>query len=286
MERFLLLADIHGNIKALKKAVSSEPQADYVIIAGDLPLTTPFSLILTFALLSRSLDRERYSYWVYRQNRERFVKFQRQSVSKALDFLAKQDKEVIYVTGNVECRETGKLFADHSWLQVIDNRCVKIGDYWWAGIPGSLIHIKQGICDREFGESEMARQCKSVALQAAGKKDLILVTHEPPFFTSQETARLKKKKQRYSYHFKQAGGSKHVTELIDQLRPLFVVNGHYHEYPGHRHVHGTSVINPGCLANYRYALVYKDGKRMKTVFRHLRQRGFDFIRWIYSQRNS
>jgi Icc-related predicted phosphoesterase len=284
LERFLLLADVHGNIKALKKVLKNEPLVDYVIIAGDLPLTTPFSLIFAFAFLSRGLNRERYSYWVYKQNRERFVKFQERSVKKAFKLLEKHEKETIYVSGNVDCREIEKMFTEQERLHVIDNRCVKIGDYWWAGIPGSLVHIQHGICDREMTESTMAQQCKTVASLAAGKKNLILITHEPPFFANQQVTIFKQKKQFYPYQFKETGGSKHISEVISQLSPVFVVNGHYHEYPGKRQVKDTLVINPGCLANYNYALLLKENNRIKTTFKEISHHGFDFIDWIYSQR--
>jgi len=286
LETFLLLADIHGNIRALKRALLSAKRVDSIVIAGDLPLTTPFSLILSFSILSKGLNREMYSKWVYGKNREKFASLQKKNTSKILKLLEKENKDVFYVSGNVDCQETEELYEDHEWFHYINDDCVKVGGYWWAGVPGSLVHIHDGFCDREITCEKMGIQCSRIAEKARGKDNLILVTHEPPTFTDKDLKAFHGKKKLYDYDFKSFGGSKHVSDLITAIKPLFAINGHYHEFPGKRIIEGIPVVNPGCLANHQFALMKKVGRKMYFTFQNTKYRGIDFINWIYSQRTN
>ncbi|MHA2306742.1 MAG: metallophosphoesterase, partial [Candidatus Hodarchaeales archaeon] len=98
--RILTLADIHGNAKALRKLVSylidHEKKIDLIIIAGDMPITTPVRFMLKFILTHVSLSKEKYTKWVYRgKGRKLFVELQKESIIRILNALKRLEAPII-----------------------------------------------------------------------------------------------------------------------------------------------------------------------------------------------
>ena len=50
-------------------------------------------------------------------------------------------------------------------------------------------------------------------------------------------------------------GSPLLRQFIEQVQPLIVVTGHIHESAGIDHIGRTVVVNPGSLAEGKYAVV-------------------------------
>ena len=69
--RILILADIHGNTKAVSKLLSIVKKEqwliDLVLIAGDLPETTPIGLMIQYILFHWNLSKSKYTKWVYKE---------------------------------------------------------------------------------------------------------------------------------------------------------------------------------------------------------------------------
>lgn len=291
MQRFLAIADIHGNVKAVEKLlkeVKDESEVfESILISGDLPLTTPPRLISEYVLKHGNIDRENYSSWVYnpKEKRSQFVKYQIKTTDKILKGLKGLNLPIFYVSGNVDCLEVSDYIkAEHSDVFLVDDVVSKTPNgIQIVGIPGALTQFSRPICDRELDEKVMNENIELIRKNIDLKEPSILLCHEPPLFNIEAG-----KRQGYS------GGCKATTELIKEISPLFVVCAHYHEHVGEYNLNSVPVVNPGCLATYRYAKISlscnndennKNGKPKAEVdLKELKRPKSDFISSIYNYR--
>ena len=96
--RLLLLSDLHGNSKGLKKLIKyrykEKDRFDAIIISGDFPVTTPFFLILEYMIRNRNLSRRGYSNAVYKDKlRKKFVQYQINSINAMMKSLTDERQE-------------------------------------------------------------------------------------------------------------------------------------------------------------------------------------------------
>lgn len=75
-------------------------------------------------------------------------------------------------------------------------------------------------------------------------KNLIVIMHQPPKDTCCDIVSA-------GFHV----GSPLLRQFIEQVQPLIVVTGHIHESAGIDHIGRTVVVNPGSLAEGKYAVV-------------------------------
>ena len=111
LQRYLLLSDIHGNIDGIKKLqrarYSQRDKFDAIIISGDFPVTTPFSLVLSYMLKHHNLSRLGYSTKVYKEElRTKFIAHQVASIKAMMKELIVFDLPIMFIPGNVETKES------------------------------------------------------------------------------------------------------------------------------------------------------------------------------------
>ncbi len=285
--RILALADIHGNIKALKSLISiltkQQMKIDLIIIAGDLPLTTPVRLMLRFILNHASLSKKEYTKWVYKGNgRTSFVNEQIKSVSTILNLFNPILAPIVYVSGNVDSFEAQNMLKNYSNSKIyfLDSNEIIFGSLRIRGIGGSLPSSKRSdspLCDMEFNDNDFSNRIAPI-LESEVKEDSfidILVTHEPPAFNYSDPEKNIR------------GGSSAITKLITRMRPNLVIFGHYHEYPLlKQEPKKVTYLNPGPLACYYYSLIEINNRNLEISLKRMNPSKIDPINIIYSKRIS
>ncbi|MFX0087271.1 MAG: metallophosphoesterase [Candidatus Hodarchaeota archaeon] len=283
--RILALADIHGNIKALKTLISfltkQKIEIDLIIIAGDLPLTTPIRLMLRFIINHASISKKKYTKWVYKGNgRKIFVNKQIKSVSTILSLFETISAPIVYVSGNVDSFEAQNMLKNwsNSKIHFLNSNEIIFGSLRIRGIGGSLHSSERSdspLCDMEFNDNDFSNRIDPI-LESEVIEDSfidILVTHEPPAFI-------------YSNHKnKIRGGSSAITKLITRIKPNLVIFGHYHEYPLlKREPKKVTYLNPGPLACYYYSLIEINNRNLDISLKRMNPKKIDPINIIYSNR--
>lgn len=298
--RFLLLSDVHGNVNGLKRLLKSRyserHKFDGIIISGDLPITTPLSLILNYMIINRNLSRTGYSKAVYlNELRKKFIHHQKNSIKSIMNILLKFELKLFYIPGNIETREAVTYLNNFSSNVIdLDERFYRLNEEInLFGIGGSLDHLGV-ICDYEYSVedfNEKIKRTESKIIQNKNEFPSIFVYHEPPRFTrSKEDLQYlqnKAKKRGYPNNFPVTVGSDGLYRLVERHNPALVINGHFHEYSGSRKINNSTVINPGAFATYNYAIVtiYKEKQvKIKSIFYKVRPSIFSFTNFLYQKR--
>ncbi|MFW9778400.1 MAG: metallophosphoesterase [Candidatus Heimdallarchaeota archaeon] len=286
--RILLLSDIHGNLTALSTVVkhikTQGLNINLVLIAGDMPITTPISLMLEFMIKhpSKVLSKTEYTKWVYKgKGRSKFLSKQKQSINRILRLLGTLKIPIVYIPGNVDCIEVRETILQHSEAETYFLDCAKLvlNDIEFIGVGGSELDSSRSttpLCDREYHPIEykdrinplLSSRRDSDSLDA--KNTRILITHEPPAFKVQEGAKVDQ------------GGSSTVTELINLFKPDIAVFGHYHEIPLVKKTRKCIYVNPGPAARYNYALLDLSGGKPGVTIDRLSPLRRDIINFVYS----
>ncbi|MFX0184476.1 MAG: metallophosphoesterase [Candidatus Hodarchaeota archaeon] len=284
----LALADIHGNVTATKKLVKTvqteKEKIDLILIAGDLPVTTPPRLMLKYMITHplRALSKIKYTHWVYKGNgRDKFVEYQLNSTKIILDVLTSLKAPIVYIPGNIDCKEVQVLFKNWDVTEVhyLESASFKLGTVLIIGYGGTEFSPKRyssPLCDMEFQPKEF--RARLAFLQNKKFKNnqdeiRILLSHEPPAFEYASN----------NNHFH--GGSRAITELIDSISPIIAIFGHYHEFQMLRKEEKTIYVNPGPLACYNYALIKIINQEIQVSLKKMNPAHFDFINTIYRYRH-
>ena len=166
----LILADIHGNNHAISKLISTinkEKWAlDLILIAGDLPETTPIGLMLQYILSHGNLSKTRYTEWVYKGGgRNLFINRQIKSIKTILNLLSSLEVPIVYVPGNVDSYEAQKVIRTWvtSEVHFLNAETVKLGSIQIWGYGGSEFTPKrysEPLCDMEFYRKDFSIQMK------------------------------------------------------------------------------------------------------------------------------
>lgn len=128
-------------------------------------------------------------------------------------------------------------------IEVIENKAislhkkrVRIGNQIFVGMGGSNPTLFG--TPYELTEDEIER-----SLRPLMEKDVVLVTHTPPFGANDMafSGRL--------------GGSTAIRKLVNEFHPKAVLSGHIHEAPGITNEDGTLILNPGAAKDARAAIV-------------------------------
>lgn len=282
----LILADIHGNSKAISAILTDiekeNEEIDYIIIAGDLPQTTPFTLMLFYILKNRNLSREKYSKWVYKgSGREKFINYQIKSIKKILKQLTEICSKIIYVPGNIDTIDSLSFLKSNykDNLIILDSGKAKdIDNFLFWGTGGSLVHVSQDgkpICDFEFTEESYDSRIDTSSLKSRqAESPYIIITHELPNFSF-----ISKKYGEIS------AGSTTLSHIDRQFKPLMHIFGHYHELSiNQKNDHNTHYINPGPAVGYHYAIGYFSNHNTKVILKRAKRKVLDWSYFIYKSR--
>ena len=286
----LILADIHGNLKATKRLVKTlqaeNKPLDLIIIAGDLPATTSLPVMALYMLTHpfQALSKRGYTEWVYKGwGRKYFVKKQIKSSNEILNILSDLQSSIIYIPGNVDTHDLIEEIEmqNRKNLTILSTRYLINDEYLVIGRGGAIIHASNGVplCDHEYSEKEFAQKWSKIISKYTtekaserSEKTSILISHEPPLLevhSREKTVKI---------------GSKAITSAIQAVDPNLVIFGHYHEFSLVKKVEITTYINPGPLACYYYAFVNIKGASIDCSLKRLQPAKFDSINKIYHKR--
>lgn len=285
--KILLLSDIHGNVTAvstvIRKITAHAMKIDLVLIAGDMPATTPIPLMLEFMVKHplRAFSKTGYTQWVYGKGRARFLQYQKRSITKILNLLGVLDVPIVYIPGNVDCTEVKQTILDHSAVDIhfLDCTTILLNGIEIIGVGGSEFNGSRysiPLCDGEYHPREYKDRTNTLlhhsAVAASSMKHLmrILITHEPPAFSCSGPSGVLR------------GGSSTVTQLINLLDPQITLFGHHHDIPLVKQVKNRIYVNPGPLARYYYALVDLSEDIPKVTLQRLSPPLRDAINLVYS----
>jgi Icc-related predicted phosphoesterase len=287
ISQILILADIHGNKQAVSKLISNIKKEkwsiDLILIAGDLPETTPIGLMLHYILFHGNLSKTKYTKWVYKgRGRKMFINRQIKSVKTILSLLSSLEVPIVYTPGNVDSYEAQQVIKtwEHSEVYFLNAETAKFESIQIWGYGGSEFTPKrysEPLCDMEFFPKDFSFQMKPLfSIQSESKSSTfnILLTHELPAFSC-TTAK-----------GKIIGGSGELTKLIKHLNPNLVVFGHYHEFPLIKRQNNITFINPGPLTRYHFAIVNIEENLNRITIKKMNPYIWDFKNIIYSNRFS
>ncbi|BCS97661.1 metallophosphoesterase [Desulfoluna limicola] len=118
-----------------------------------------------------------------------------------------------------------------------------VGNISILGLGGSLVTPFR--TPNEYREEELASALSQAMEENSVSSPLVLLSHQPPF-------------QSCADRLASGGhaGSRAVREFIEKHRPIACLTGHIHESHGIERQNGTLIVNPGALAQGRYARVF------------------------------
>ena len=118
-----------------------------------------------------------------------------------------------------------------------------VGNISLLGLGGSLVTPFR--TPNEYREEELASVLSQAMEENHVSSPLVLLSHQPPFQSCAD-------RLASGVH----AGSRAVREFIEKHRPIACLTGHIHESHGIEKQNGTLVVNPGALAQGRYARVF------------------------------
>lgn len=204
------LTDLHGRTSRLRSISDDLASADVVLIAGDL---THFG-------------REAAAAEVLREVRN-------------------SNECVLAVPGNCDYPEVDACLTSEGVN--LDGRCVVLEGVAFVGVGASL--PCPGRTPNERSDSQIARTLAEAKAQLSEDTPVILLSHQPPSRTVNDTVR-------GGMHV----GSDSVRRFIEQVQPLICFTGHIHEGRGIDSIGITRIVNPGPLGagGYAYAEVTRE----------------------------
>ena len=209
--KILYITDIHNNIKIISSLIYEISSSDLIIIGGDI---TNFGC----ADDAKNIIKE----------------------------IEKYNKNVLAVTGNCDNIEIEHYLKFHN-INLHKNVIKHNNNIIITGISGSLTtpfntpneytvnqfnNITNKICTM-LGNSQKIKS-----------KDIILVTHQPPIDTINDTINK-------NMHL----GSKAIRQLIEKISPLICLTGHIHEGIGIDKIDNTAIVNPGPAKDGYFAII-------------------------------
>ncbi len=277
MEHILCLADIHGNVKAVKTLKKAfKVPFEFLLCAGDLLATTIFPLMVRYIGSHMSLSRRGYANWVYNgAGRRTFERYQLITGRKILTELQSIGKRIIIVPGNVDCRNVLSILQKEfqNSLRVLDGNSISLDSFTISGIGGALPYLsKTGLCDGEISEKDFKRKITFLKHKEFPSDQLnILLTHEAPAIPKLADITVLPQ-----------CGSKELAKIIPNSCFRLIISGHYHERPGFIQIDNTIFLNPGALARYRFSVITVHRSQINVRLFQLPPPISDFTNFIYS----
>ena len=166
----------------------------------------------------------------------------RKDADKVINKLMTINSNILGVAGNLDQPDVAHYLEDiglslHGNGRIIDGVGI-------VGLGGS--NFTPFKTPYEFSEQELASLLATGISQVGDAKDLILVSHAPPFQTKTD-------KLLNGAHV----GSTAVRTFIEQQQPFLFLAGHIHESKGQDYIGRTLVLNPGMI---------KDGGYIEVLF--------------------
>jgi Icc-related predicted phosphoesterase len=161
----------------------------------------------------------------------------RDEAKKVLDATMDINPNVLALPGNLDQPEVVS-YLDELGLSLHGRGKIKNG-LGFIGLGGS--NYTPFNTPTEFSEAELANLLAAGYEQIAGTKNIILVSHPPPYLTTIDRIAS-------GEHV----GSTAVREFIEQKQPPLCLTGHIHESKGIDRIGNTLLLNPGMIKNGSY----------------------------------
>ena len=191
----ITLTDIHGYAPGIDRISDQLAAADLVVLAGD---------ITQFGGTS--------------------------AAKRIIHHIRKHTPRILAVSGNCDYPEV------ETWLNEeglsLHCQCKRVHGIQFTGIGGSL--PCPGLTPNEMTENQFKRCSEQLASGLSVTEPHILVTHQPPFQTMNDTTT-------DGNHV----GSQSIRQLIEDVKPMMCITGHIHEGAGIDTIGSTRVFNPG-----------------------------------------
>jgi Icc-related predicted phosphoesterase len=229
----LILADIHGNIKIIKKIrdLTKNKQFNALFIAGDLSKNPcelfhhPFQE--KFQTNNASLDITKV------------IEYQESSLRAILDEILDLDLPTYIIPGNednlvVYEKVINNRYYKYSSIVNVNKRACNFDEYVIIGL-GGCNYTPTAKTFYEWEEEEAKYELERL-FKEYRNCNVILLTHSPPLGSNLDVVK-------NQLHL----GSFAIRSIINKYQPIICVCGHVHEAPGVERIGNTVVINPGSL---------------------------------------
>ncbi len=254
-KRILLLSEIHGDVKALKRTINilmTKKRVDFILIAGDIAGTICYPLFLWTIMKERQFSRPLYAKLVYGRAKQRFIKYQIKTVRSIFEWLEKTEIPTVMTYGNTDTSkviEEMKYLADNSsniyFLQ--NGESITLSNLDIIAIGGAIYQRSNRgfLCPHDYKAQQYAQLVKKAEMRFSNNSThTILLTHDAPFNSGTDILS----------HSNRPAGNKLLHQLDLEMQPLLHVCGHFHESQGIGKIGRSTIINPGALMHKEYAL--------------------------------
>lgn len=164
----------------------------------------------------------------------------REHIQAMADAIREKNAPCYFVTGN--CDVVDAETELDGWCN-LHGRVVQWGDWWLAGLCGSL--PCPAPTPREFKETYYERLLAGIKATGGVPADrLILVAHQPPFDTAAD--RLSSGRH---------VGCHALRRFIDEVHPACCLTGHIHEAASRTKLGRTVLLNPGPFSKGNMAVL-------------------------------
>ncbi len=174
-------------------------------------------------------------------------------VKEAFDVLKTLTKHAttFFVPGN--CDNPSLLRTENVYNAInLHGKVIEHNGLVFAGIGGS--NTTPFNTPIEFTEDKLAEIMDQMEKNLRGKNIDIMVSHTPPYATKLDIA----------FSGEHVGSIK-VREFLEKHQPLICICGHIHESQGMDKLGRTIAINPGPIADGKYAIVELDERKKRII---------------------
>ncbi len=285
-KRILLLSDIHGDVKSLKRTIKlllTKKRVDYILIAGDIAGTICYPLFLWTIMKERQFSRPLYAKLVYGRAKKRFIKYQLKTVRSIFKWLGKTEIPTVMTYGNTDTSEVieeMKYLADKAsniyFLR--SGESITLSNLDIIAIGGATYQrsTRGFACPHDYTAQQYAQLVKKAEILISNNSThAILLTHDAPFNSSTDLLS----------HSNQPSGNKLLHQLDLAMQPLLHVCGHFHESQSIGKIGRSTIINPGALMHKEYALcelnLSSKSNKVITKLSSIPRRQIDPVELIY-----
>lgn len=249
--KLLVLADIHGSLAAVEKILQEKvitEGVDAIVVAGDIA-PEPFTIFLRRITLQKIGLLQAEDIDSIKFNDLKTRNMQLKSTEKIIQSLLTLDKPLLNLFGNEDLPSVADylevMSKNEKRIVPLHNRKVQFEDYKIVGFGGAS--TKHQIHNQKFHLYSEDEVFQGICNLLTDEKPMntILVTHGSP-----ADIILGDSTPYWAYNM----GSRGIRKAIEQFQPLLSLCGHLHIQCVNR-IGSTTVINPGALAYFKYALV-------------------------------
>ncbi len=176
-------------------------------------------------------------------------------VAAILDEIKTLNRNVYAQIGNMDTREVEE-YLDETRVNVHKKMVRLSDDVHLLGLGYS--NPTPFSTPSEVDEKQLETWLDSVLDQALEARNLIFMSHTPPYDTGADLLSSGKR-----------AGSRAVRNFIERVQPGVCVTGHIHEARSVDHIGKTIIINPGTFSSGSYVLITFEDRKLDAELRQI-----------------